>query len=330
MRYTNLRKQWEDYCGKMALAGKEMLDRAGQEGRFKIQGQWYQSNPNANRDQIYAGMQEYAMAFNHLVKAKTIIFSVEQAKVFLEAEPYSEKLDYQLPFPNVLLQFSGVIRVPYKVRFEHDYDRGNLMGMILSQRAFTKQEFEDDKKRNAENRKKFQAQNKGTELIPVFNEEGKAIINSVMFLYEDRGTEYINWLATETYEHLPYDDALAGEAMNRWRRLAIACIGYTNCENVYLDQETGASKKANRKRELKRKIILEPYYVCRIRGVQYDSNGEPTGQGTHHGFRYDVRGHFRRLDSGKTTWVRPHQRGLQNELYIPKTYVVEKGAKPAA
>lgn len=112
--------------------------------------------------------------------------------------------------------------------------------------------------------------------------------------------------------------------------LANACIGYINCENIYLHKEGEVPAKVNRKREQQGKKILEPYYVCRIRGVQYDSDGEPTGQGTHHGFRYDVRGHFRRLDSGRTTWVRPHQRGLQNELYIPKTYVVEKGAKPAA
>lgn len=114
------------------------------------------------------------------------------------------------------------------------------------------------------------------------------------------------------------------------RKLANACIGYINCENIYLQKEGEVPAKVNRKREQQGKKILEPYYVCRIRGVQYDSNGEPTGEGTHHGFRYDVRGHFCKLTSGKTTWVRPHQRGLQNELYIPKTYVVEKGAKQPA
>ena len=71
---------------------------------------------------------------------------------------------------------------------------------------------------------------------------------------------------------------------------------------------------------------LEPYYVCRIRGVQYDSAGNPAGEGSKHGIRYDVRGHFRRMTNGKTTWVRAHQRGLANELYIPKTYVVDKKA----
>ena len=64
--------------------------------------------------------------------------------------------------------------------------------------------------------------------------------------------------------------------------------------------------------------------MCRIRGVQYDSEGYEKGAGVKHGIRYDVRGHFRRLETGKTIWVRPHQRGLQNELYVPKTYVVAK------
>jgi hypothetical protein len=42
-----------------------------------------------------------------------------------------------------------------------------------------------------------------------------------------------------------------------------------------------------------------------------------------HGFRYDVRGHFRRLPDGKLTWVRAHQQGLAHELYKPKVYKAE-------
>jgi len=53
--------------------------------------------------------------------------------------------------------------------------------------------------------------------------------------------------------------------------------------------------------------------------VQY-APGDSRGQGSRHAIRYDVRGHFRRLAGGKTTWVRAHQRGLSNELYVPKVY----------
>lgn len=47
----------------------------------------------------------------------------------------------------------------------------------------------------------------------------------------------------------------------------------------------------------------------------------------HHGFRYDVRGHFKRFTRGpmmgRVIWCPPHQRGLMNTLYKPKTYRTE-------
>lgn len=58
---------------------------------------------------------------------------------------------------------------------------------------------------------------------------------------------------------------------------------------------------------------------------------EPGASGIHHGFRYDVRGHFMHFTkgrmAGRVIWCPPHQRGLQNELYKPKTYRVGTGEK---
>lgn len=58
---------------------------------------------------------------------------------------------------------------------------------------------------------------------------------------------------------------------------------------------------------------------------------ETTGTGRSHSYRYDVIGHLKlgrhHLKDGsireKVEWVRPHQRGLKNELYIPGTYGYE-------
>lgn len=60
--------------------------------------------------------------------------------------------------------------------------------------------------------------------------------------------------------------------------------------------------------------------------IRDEERGEGTGRG--HSYRYDVRGHLRfgrhpRADGTYTErveWVRPHQRGLANAVYIPKTY----------
>jgi hypothetical protein len=52
-------------------------------------------------------------------------------------------------------------------------------------------------------------------------------------------------------------------------------------------------------------------------------SGEGEGSGVKHGHRYDVAGHFRRLPDGRLIWVRPHQRGLAHELYVPSVRKVE-------
>jgi hypothetical protein len=105
------------------------------------------------------------------------------------------------------------------------------------------------------------------------------------------------------------------------KNLAIACIGYINCRNIRLVQKGNTDISANRKRAKKGKRILEPYYVCEIQGVRYDSVGRETGR--HVSFRFDVRGFYRRLRSGQTVWVRPHQRGLAHDRYLPKDYKVD-------
>ena len=55
---------------------------------------------------------------------------------------------------------------------------------------------------------------------------------------------------------------------------------------------------------------------CRVTG-----SGEPTCR--HVSFRFDVRGHWRNLSDGRTVWIRPHQRGVEHDLYRPKAYKVE-------
>jgi hypothetical protein len=154
------------------------------------------------------------------------------------------------------------------------------------------------------------------------------VANNIYAIYSDMNTTRFGWMAESHGEFIVnYDDGKMSDFYRQIRRICVACIGYINCENVYLEKQGEVPEAVNRKRENKGKSRLEPYYVCRIKGVQHDSHA--TGTGAKHGVRYDVRGHFRRLDTGKTIWVRPHQRGLQNELYMPKVYKVEKGSKPS-
>lgn len=255
----------------------------------------YLGNGHASLTREAEMAREFLLA--SLRESRTIVFAREQAEVFMKlSSTYADALDYRLPFSRVFLQFSTPIPVVVAA-----HGPVKLCCLMLAQ--------------DAEN-----------------DEVDTNLVNSVWVWFED-STRQVMLMAVfgwdgKSQEKLLATDGTTEDEYNQAKALAIACIGYINCENIYLHQEGEVSAKVNRKREQQGKKVLEPYYVCRISGVQYDSNGEPTGQGTHHGFRYDVRGHFRRLGSGKTTWVRPHQRGLQHELYIPKTYLVERGAKP--
>lgn len=262
-------------------------------------------------------IDEHADTMSRLIesldKAQTVIFPKEQAEVFLAlGDTYSDSLDYRLPFDVVHMQFAS----PVSMLFEDDLHLG-LESMILTQANMSASSLKSSKLT-------FFARADGEDRAIDLTETNEDLyVNTVFFVARKvaNGSPVVfkTYWFSGAYQSILED----GPTNSLFKPLAIACVGYINCENIYLHKEGEVSDKINRKREREGKKILEPYYVCRIRGVEYDSNGEPTGEGAHHGFRYDVRGHFRKLVTGKTTWVRPHQRGLQHELYIPKTYVVE-------
>ncbi len=278
--------------------------------------------PYTDENLLYWASKESISLAKITVDAKTIVFRSEQGRIFTKAnKSYFDSLDYKLPFRHVFLQFDFPLVVDYEKRSDNDYDRGTLVAMALHQEEMTREEWLAQIKKGKEKERLDGIDN--VRYLEDF--EGDTVIsNQICFLYGDWGTEYINWIGGNTQEWLNEIDDERKSAMQTWKNVAIACIGYVNCENIYLHRDDEVSESVNAKRERKGKNRLEPYYVCRIRGVQYDSAGNPTGEGAKHSIRYDVRGHFRRLTNAKTTWVRPHQRGLENELYIPKTYLVDK------
>jgi hypothetical protein len=263
----------------------------------------------SGQDEHQTLLDDSISGYKQIELSQTIIFGSEQAHVFKDlAESYTESLDYRLPFPHTFIQFTS----PLSWTLENT--TLDLLGICLSQYAFDS-DFEVKTDSTGRGNLAF--------LDPESEKDTATLNHLTAILNHEEGGIGGYWLS---WKSAGRDMWLARgcKGSDELKNLAIACIGYINCENIYLHKEGGAPEAVNRKRERQGKKILEPYYVCRIKGVQYDSNGNATGEGTHHGFRYDVRGHFRKLSSGKTTWVRPHQRGIQNELYIPKTYVVTK------
>ena len=95
--------------------------------------------------------------------------------------------------------------------------------------------------------------------------------------------------------------------------------------------------RAMRRRE-KRKDIPKPWHVVQVEPrFRTTGSDEPMSgqQRFTHNIRYDVMGHLRCIqrknEDGTTSnsfvWVRPHQRGLANDIYVPKTSMFKSGKK---
>ena len=242
--------------------------------------------------------------------SKVVVFKREQAEVFLHLAE-KQKIDlswpYRLPYPSILIQFDNLISLD-KTSPLSGYKVG---GVLLTQ-----------------------------------SEMGDCYAD---FIFSDLDYFHIAWDVDEGWSYVPlveepyYDDDMSEEYATHLAYIcqdtrhhrekylisfACALIMFINSDNVTLvrQEQSVASVKKGKNQRLENQNH-QPYYVCRIRGVQYDSEGNEKGTGSKQSIRYDVRGHFRRYESGKTTWVRAHQRGLSNELYVPKTYVVDKKAQ---
>lgn len=91
-------------------------------------------------------------------------------------------------------------------------------------------------------------------------------------------------------------------------------------------------------RLLARKKLPNPWHVVKVEPRIHDEEEtiSYSEEGAKHGYRYDVMGHLRfgrhKLADGSyrhtVEWVRPHQRGLRHELYIPKTSKFTGGTRP--
>lgn len=265
------------------------------------------------KPQMSDAISTYEAALGTCEASKVILFSAEQARVFDEAsKDYSDALEYKLPFPRTLLYFDESIVVANE----------KVYGFLLDQFVVN-----DDNKaallQEHERLQKLGIDIKNAK-SPFLSSPDGTVVNAIVVILENYKAELYEWQQGSFDEFLFMGNTIDNLATQA-RKLAICCIGFINLkETVYLQETGGVPESVNAKRAQKGKTLVEPYYLCRIHGVNY-GNTNSVGGGTHHGFRYDVRGHFRYYKAtGLVKWIRPHQRGLQNELYIPKTYKVDK------
>lgn len=117
------------------------------------------------------------------------------------------------------------------------------------------------------------------------------------------------------------------ERITNW---TIHVVNYLTSPTVQLE-ERQASPELQNKRARRGKPPLPGWYEIRYTKsrIRYEAS-VPTGN--RHSFRYDVRGHFahyrRGRMAGRVLWIPPHQRGIANTLYKPKSYRTEPGGLP--
>ena len=240
--------------------------------------------------------------------AQTILFSADQALALRPAlEDFGERVEYRLPFPMVILQFDHPIpeREFFELERVDESDPALLRRMAAHWAAagLTLHGWEP-------------AQGDAVAALLLHQGETDAgeVYNQAVAWFVSTAANRVYWVGTD----LRYiDPTLQRNEENKrtLRNLAMACVAYINCVNLELTRHE-TPEKVNRKRAAKGKRVLDPYYTIDVR-PEYRREGEDGGHGSQHGHRYDVRGHFRRLQDGRLTWVRPHQRGLSHDLYIP-------------
>ena len=144
--------------------------------------------------------------------------------------------------------------------------------------------------------------------------------NQAVAFFASTAINRVHWHG-DNLKWLPNSDTTFDENKRTLRNLCVACVAYLNCINLTLERQE-APEKVQKRRAKDGKPPLPAYYTVVVApAYRHKEDGEPGG--THHGYKYDVRGHLRKLPDGRLIWVRPHQRGLAHELYIPSVRVVE-------
>ncbi len=129
------------------------------------------------------------------------------------------------------------------------------------------------------------------------------------------------------------DECIFGKTGRHVVRLAVNLLLLVLSPNVDLVPHLPSPMKRSRMKRIRKGKDAAPpptsYYTVEIREHQRRASadaGSPTGR--HVTYAFDVRGHFRRLRSGRLTWVQPHVRGIRNAVYRPSRYSVAKELRP--
>jgi len=240
--------------------------------------------------------------------SKIVVFATDQ---LMALRPLIEKdagilADYRLPFAHMIVQFTRPVP-------EHQFMVGARSDGIDA--GMTWDPYRDTID--------------ALILSQVEDADGRLVNNAIAY-YRSGSINRVLWYNGERVDggNITPGEHVGGDHLadkNTIRGMAAVIVSFINCDNILLERQD-PPERVNRKRRRRGKKEIEPYYRCRIKPPS-GTSARSTGQSAGHGYRYDVRGHIRRLRNGKTTWVHAHQRGLDHLEYRPKTYVVGRDEK---
>lgn len=254
-----------------------------------------------------------SLIYNELnsFKTKRLLFDSIQASIFSEiakdTPKYKSKME--LPFNDFYLEFTNPILLPFQQPGYTDHLRSLIFKRIgINERnetecfiSFFLTSFNDDD-----------------------DDEGEIMNWGWAFIFETG--ERLNVGRNEEW-WLDYIES--GTNLFYWILL------YMMCKSVKI--ETEKLTRQQRRYMERHSIIPKPWHKVILEPKFLETNRKKNEESFYkQRFRYDVIGHFR-FNNHHTKnglkeiveWIPPHQRGLDNELYIPKIYVVKRGKEIA-
>ena len=274
-----------------------------------------------------------------LSHARIVKLQVEQAQLFKEI-PRVIGQDYKLlrsPFDHLYLEFlNGDFRIDeIQTQTETDHVRAQkiprharVQAVLISIESIPK-EFVDAE--NSSEESLIAARLKAIYFvsivffIPVIIDRYNSYVSSFMVL--DDGRLYEPDLDLDANTDVV--DRKFSTNMVTW---TIHILNFLTSPSVIMEGKEApeALQKARAKRG---KEPLPGWYEITYKQQRYAPKEEPEHTGFHQHFRYDVRGYYahftKGLLAGRVIWIPPHQRGLRNTLYKPKSYRTARTELPA-
>ena len=257
--------------------------------------------------------RDFEIAALIAVHAQTIVFSADQALALRPAlERFDETVEYRLPFPQVILQFDRPLPEHEFFSIEHAY-QSDPAHLQMIDRLWHEHGQSVHGWTPAD----------GDALVALLlaqDDIDGVLHNQAVAFFASTALNRVHWHG-DNLGWLPNSDRTFADNKRALRNLCVACVAYLNCINLTLERQEAPNKVQKRRAKDGKPPLLAYYTVVVAPAYRHKDDGESTGM--QHGHRYDVRGHLRKLPGNRLIWVRPHQRGLAHELYIPSVRVVE-------